>query len=162
MQGPQTQKVERPIHTPPLPSLRMDYKKVSGKRLRDAREAKKLTLDQLSVEIRGILSPSRLSNYEQGIRAMGPAEALAVARKLGVEPSFLLCVEPEQKPEEGDMTPQETELLRNFRALPENQRGDFFRSLEIMALVHRTPVPDSKLPVEVRKGTRHKRKSPAK
>ena len=126
----------------------MDYKKESGKRLKRAREAKRLTLDGLSQRLGGVLSKSRLSNYEQGARMIGPQEALAIAPILGVQPAHLLCVDVE----EGEMTAQEMELLRNFRALPENDRAAYSRRIEVLALAYREPVPDEKLSAEVRKG----------
>lgn len=126
----------------------MNYKKEAGKRLRAAREAKGWTLKQLSVRLGNILSESRLSNYEQGIRMLGVREALALYGVLGVQPSYLLCVDVE----EGDMTPQEIELLKNFRALPEKDRNDYSRRIGVLALAYREPVPDERLPAEVRKG----------
>jgi transcriptional regulator with XRE-family HTH domain len=133
----------------------MDYKKEAGRRLKKAREAKNWTLKQLSTQLRGILSESRLSNYEQGIRMIGVEEALAVYRVLGVQPSYLLCVDVE----EDDMTPQEITLLRNYRALPEKDRNDYSRRIEVLALAYREPVPDERLSDDVRKGTAPKRKS---
>jgi transcriptional regulator with XRE-family HTH domain len=133
----------------------MDYKKEAGRRLKKARESKNWTLKQLSAQLRGVLSESRLSNYEQGIRMIGVEEALAVYRVLGVQPSYLLCVDVE----EDDMTPQEITLLRNYRALPEKDRNDYSRRIEVLALAYREPVPDERLSDDVRKGTAPKRKS---
>jgi transcriptional regulator with XRE-family HTH domain len=137
----------------------MNYKKEGGRRLRAARKAKNLTLAQLSVKVGGLLSPSRISNYEQGTRKLGPQEALALAPHLGVEPSHLLCVDVE----EGDLTSQEQELLRNFRALPEKERNAYARRIEALSLVYREPVPDEKLSPEVRRGApKPGRKTPHK
>ena len=71
---------------------------------------------------------------------MGPEEALVLAKPLGVSPAYLLCVDVE-----GDMTQQEEELLRNFRALPERDRGEYSRRIEVLALAYREPVPDERL-----------------
>lgn len=128
----------------------MNYKKEAGKRLKAAREAKGWTLKELSGRLGNILSESRLSNYEQGTRMIGVKEALAVYRVLGVQPSYLLCVDVE----EGDMTPQELDLLKNFRALPANERQAYARRIEVLALAYREPVPDERLTPEVRKGPR--------
>jgi len=119
----------------------MNYKKAAGLRLKAARKAKGLTLVELSARVGGILSPSRLSNYEQGIRTLGIDEALALRTVLGVSPAHLLCVDTE----EGDMTPQEVELLQNFRALPERDRNDYSRRIGVLALAYKEPVPDEKL-----------------
>jgi transcriptional regulator with XRE-family HTH domain len=120
----------------------MDFKKESGRRLKRARSVKNLTLGELSRRLGGVFSPARLSNYEQGIRMMGPEEALAIAPVLGVNPASLLCVDTE----EGEMTPQETELLRNYRALPEKDRADYSRRIGVLALAYREPVPDERIP----------------
>lgn len=130
----------------------MNYKKEAGRRLQAARLAKRLTLEDLSAKVGKLLSPSRLSNYEQGIRMIGVQEALALYPHLGVEPSHLLCVDVE----EGDLTAQETRLLRNFRTLPEKDRNDYERRIEALSLVYREPVPDEKLSLEVRRGTSKK------
>lgn len=118
----------------------MDFRKETGRRLKEARRAKKLTLHGLSKVLRGALSPSRLGNYEQGTRAMGTEEALALAPVLDVEPGFLLCVEGG-----GEMTKQELELLRDFRALPEKDRNEYQRRISVLAMAYREPVPDEKL-----------------
>ena len=126
----------------------MDYRKESGRRLQKARIAKKLTLQQLSKLTGGVLSTSRLGNYEQGTRMMGVEEALALRFPLGVSAAHLLCVDVE----EGEMTTQETELLKNYRALPEKDRNDYSRRIEVLALAYREPVPDERLSPSVRKG----------
>lgn len=126
----------------------MNYKKEAGRRLKEAREAKGWTLRELSGRLGRILSESRLSNYEQGIRMIGVKEALALYGVLGIQPAHLLCVDVE----EADMTPQEVELLRNYRALPEKDRNDYSRRIEVLALAYREPVPDERLSISVRKG----------
>lgn len=128
----------------------MNYKVKAGKRLKKAREDKNLSLQGLSQHLGGLLSASRISNYEQGTRMLGIKEALALAKVLGVNASYLLCVDGSDA--EGDMTTQEIELLRNFRALPENERGAYSRRIEVLAMAYREPVPDEKLSPEVRKG----------
>lgn len=133
----------------------MNYKREAGRRLRAARTAKRLTLEELSARVGKLLSASRLSNYEQGLRMIGVQEALALYPHLGVEPSYLLCVDVG----EDDLTAQENELLRNFRALPEKDRNDYSRRIEALSLVYREPVPDEKLSLEVRRGAPKSRKS---
>jgi transcriptional regulator with XRE-family HTH domain len=126
----------------------MNYKKESGKRLKAARQNKGWTLEELSRRTGGLLSTSRLGNYEQGTRMLGVRESLALSAVLAVQPSHLLCVDGE----EGDMTPQEIELLRNYRALPERDRNDYSRRIEVLAMAYREPVPDERLSTTVRKG----------
>lgn len=143
-----TQKVERPLASRCLSSIGMNYKKESGRRLKAARNNKGWTLEELSLRTGGLLSTSRLGNYEQGTRMLGVRESLALGPVLGVQPAHLLCVDGD----EGDMTAQEIELLRNYRALPERDRNDYSRRIEVLALAYREPVPDERLSKALRKG----------
>ncbi len=43
------------------------------------------------------------------------------------------------------MTPQENQLLRDFRALPENDRADYSRRIGVLAMAYKEPVPDERL-----------------
>lgn len=155
MQAPVTQLVERHLHGCATPLQPMNYKKESGQRLREAREDKRLTLGDLSARLGGFLSPSRISNYEQGLRMIGVKEALAIAPILSVEPAHLLCVDIG----DAEMTPQERQLMRNFRALPEKDRNEYARRIEVLAMAYREPVPDERLSIDVRRGVRKPVKS---
>lgn len=126
----------------------MNYKKESGRRLKVARNNKGWSLEELSRRMGGMYIASRIGNYEQGTRSYGAKEAIAFATVLGVEAAYLLCVDTP----EGEMTQQETELLRNFRALPEKDRNDYSRRIEALAMVYREPVPDERLSETLRKG----------
>lgn len=116
----------------------MNYKAETGRRIKQAREAKGWSLDRLSRETDGKLSKSRISNYEQGERMPGPYEANTLAQALGVDAAYLLCLQQV-------FTQQAIELMRNFMALPEKDRNDYFRRIEVLALAYREPVPDEKL-----------------
>lgn len=70
----------------------MDYKAESGRRLKLAREAKGLTLQQLAARVKGI-GASRISNYEQGLRLMRQPEAVKLASELMVSAAYLMCVD---------------------------------------------------------------------
>jgi transcriptional regulator with XRE-family HTH domain len=64
-----------------------------------------------------VLSKSRISNYEQGLRRPGIEEARALATALGTaSATYLLCLE-----DEGFLSDQEAELVRFFRET--DQRG---------------------------------------
>jgi len=52
------------------------------------------------------------------------------------------------------MTQQEQRLLRNFRALPEKDRNDYDRRIEVLALAYVEAVPDERLSPAVRSGPR--------
>lgn len=72
-------------------SCDMRSKAEIGKRLRAAREGQKLTLKELAAKTRS-LSPSRISNYEQGTRSPGRDEATELGRALGLSAAYILGV----------------------------------------------------------------------
>ena len=121
----------------------MNWKKEIGKRLRAARSAmshgRGLTLPEVSKLTDGVLSPSRISNYEQGLRLLKPQEARILGKALNCDPAYLMCLEG------GEMLPEEVELLSNWRALPEKDRREYSRRISALALVYKEPVPDERL-----------------
>jgi len=103
----------------------MDITAEIGRRLRAARHAQKLSLAQLAA-LTNSLSKSRISNYEQGIRRMGIEEAQALTRALGsVTATYLLCLDDEPQ-----LTVDELELLRNYRAADERGKETIRRLAE--------------------------------
>lgn len=74
----------------------MNFKKESGKRIRAARAnldgGRGVTLDELSRRTNGVLSASRISNYEQGLRLPKPQDALILGQALGVTAGHLMCL----------------------------------------------------------------------
>jgi transcriptional regulator with XRE-family HTH domain len=102
-----------------------------GRRLRLARDFLGLSLYKLSDSIDGLikvrnpgklrmlipLAPSRISNWEQGLKQIGVREAWSVSQVCQTDPAWLLCLTDHA------MTPQEKDLLRHFRALPERLRN---------------------------------------
>lgn len=89
----------KPIHNKlndnPVKGLQhalMNFKAESGRRLKQAREAKGWTLNELAAQVQGV-SASRISNYEQGIRLMRQPEAVKLAIPLGVSAAYLMCVD---------------------------------------------------------------------
>lgn len=117
----------------------MDWKKKIGNRIREARDEAMLTLEQVSEKTHGVLKPSRINNYEKGIRLLKPQEALLLAGVYRKEAAWLMCLEG------GDMTDQERDLLNNWRALPENYRNDYARRIQALALVYKEPAPDERV-----------------
>ncbi len=82
----------------------MDFKTESGRRLKQAREAKGWTLKELAAQVQGV-SESRISNYEQGLRLMRQPEAVKLAIPLGVSAAYLMCVD------EGSTLPAKVQRL---------------------------------------------------
>lgn len=116
----------------------MDFKKEIGRRIAAERNRCGYSLEELSHRTQGILSKSRISNYEQGTRMPGPQEAIALATALGCDAAYLMCLQ-------STFTRQELELVRDFRALPERDRNDYFRRISVLALAHKEPVADERL-----------------
>jgi transcriptional regulator with XRE-family HTH domain len=117
----------------------MNFKVEIGKRIKESREAMGLTLQELSARLNGVLSASRIGNYEQGTREPGPKEAVLLASKLNCSAAYLMCLDQ-------DMTKQEQELLRNFRALPEKDRNSYARRIGALAIIYVEPLPDEREP----------------
>lgn len=78
----------------------MDIRAAIGNRITKARKALGITIKELSDRTK-ILSPARISNWEQGTRSPGPVEALLLAKNLGVAASYILCLTDSV---EGDLT----------------------------------------------------------
>lgn len=63
-----------------------------GARIRKARHDAGLSLSGVSERTGGLLSKSRLSNYEQGLRRVGLEEAELIASATGVSAAYLLGI----------------------------------------------------------------------
>lgn len=124
----------------------MNWKKKIGERIKAARNAKtpRWTLAKLSEETGHALSPSRISNYEQGTRLCTAPDAAILAKALDVSASHLQCLD-ERAAEGEDMTPEQQRLLKSWGALPENERMAYLRRIETLALAYRESVPDEQL-----------------
>lgn len=119
----------------------MDYKKESGRRIRELRKEKRWTLETLSVKTGDVLSLQRIGAYEKGVRMVGPSEAVTLAKALGTRPAYIMVVDDIQIA----ISPQEETLVKNWRKLNERDRMDLFRHLGTMALQAADPVPDSRV-----------------
>lgn len=115
------------------------FKKAIGNRLRKAREDKGWSLREMSAISGGAYPKSTISNYEQGQRTPDPWDAKALAELLGIKAGYLMCLEEIQLV----ISQDEEKLLRNWRALPENEREGIARKLEVAAIRYRKAVPDS-------------------
>lgn len=136
----------------------MDYKKESGARVQRLRLEKGWTLRELSTKTGDVLLPTRISNYETGLRLLGQQEAVILAKALETRPSYLMAVEDTQLPINRD----EETLVKNWRRLPENERMKFYRQIEQLAIAYRDiptmelahiPTPRERIP----KAVQHKR-----
>jgi transcriptional regulator with XRE-family HTH domain len=91
-----------------------------GERLRAARRARKLSLAQLSMLTGDLLSKSRISNYEQGLRRMSTEVAQILADALEIVSAVnLLCLDEDHP---NGLTADELELLWKYRQLDDDWR----------------------------------------
>ena len=89
----------------------MDLTKKIGWRLREVRSGQGLSLAELPVRTGDVLSKSRISNYEQGLRRPGIEEAQTLAAALGtVSATYLLCFD-----DGGLLSEEEQVLIERFR-----------------------------------------------
>lgn len=104
-----------------LPGMTPDEKNLTtklGLRLREARKAQNLSLGALANMTGDLLSKSRISNYEQGLRRLGIDEARLLSKALGtVTATYLLCLD-----NEGLLETKEQWLLEFFRKMDDRGR----------------------------------------
>ena len=97
----------------------MDLTKKIGLRLRDVRKRQGLSLAELSSRTGDVLSKSRISNYEQGLRRMGIEEAQMLAAALDtVSATYLLCLD-----DDSFLSDEEQVLIEQFRRADERGRA---------------------------------------
>lgn len=73
----------------------MNIKEKIGERILEARKAKGLTRKALA-ELTDDLKPSRINNWESGIRTPGPEEIKQLADALDLQPAYLMCLTDER------------------------------------------------------------------
>lgn len=73
----------------------MNIKEKIGERILEARKAKGLTRKALA-ELTDDLKPSRINNWESGIRTPGPEEIKQLADVLDLQPAYLMCLTDER------------------------------------------------------------------
>lgn len=74
----------------------MNIKEKIGERIFQERKAKGLTRKSLA-ELTDDLKPSRINNWERGIRTPGPGEIKQLAEALDVAPGYLMCLTDEKQ-----------------------------------------------------------------
>jgi transcriptional regulator with XRE-family HTH domain len=104
----------------------VDLTKKIGLRVREERNRQRLSLAALSVRTGGVLSKSRISNYEQGLRRMGIEEAQALSTALGVSATYLLCLD-----DAGFLSEEERVLIEQFRRADARGRATLLALAEV-------------------------------
>lgn len=117
-----------------------EWKTRIGQRIQQLRMLKKMSLS--SVERQTGLQISTVSNWEQGLRLPGPAEAVILGKLFAVAPAHILCLDDEDVPA---LSKLEADLILNFRTLPENERESYRKRIETLAMAYRVSVPDERV-----------------
>jgi transcriptional regulator with XRE-family HTH domain len=115
-----------------------EWRDAIGRRVRELRRNADLSLEEVVTATNGLMSKSQISNYEQGLRLPGPAEAVLLAKALHSSPAHILCLDNDVPV----LSPDEVKLLRSFRALPENIRNEYVERIVALALAFKKPVAD--------------------
>lgn len=111
-------------------------------RLWQLRADKGWTLREASLATQGVLLPSRISNYEQGIREVGTQEAHLLGKLYGTSAAHVLCLDDDNPV----LSSAERQHINNLRALPENLRHEAIRHVHTLALAYKSPAADSRVP----------------
>ncbi len=88
----------------------MDIKQTTAQRITQSRKALGITIKELSARI-GNLSAARISNWEQGTRSPGPAEAKLLAEQLHVSASYLLGLTDNEQGELSEFSGNKTRFI---------------------------------------------------
>lgn len=107
----------------------MNIKQRIGKRIKEARNKRGITIKELAAEI-GDFSPARIGNWEQGTRCPGPSEIKILASHLSVSASYLLCFTDNQQ---GEITHSLDFGMRNIPILSLDESPHYKEVLPIKA-----------------------------
>jgi len=99
-----------------------------GERIRQTRHERGLSLQKLADLTDGMLSKSRISNYEQGIRRPSIEVAQILAKALGgVSAAHLLGVDGFER----TMKPDELRLVKAYRSADERGKSTILATAEM-------------------------------
>jgi transcriptional regulator with XRE-family HTH domain len=117
-----------------------EIQRLSAARSKKLREDRGLTLAELAHRTGNKLSKSRINNYEQARRMLGPWEAVVLASALGTSAAYLLCIDDENG--RATMSHDEIALILNLRTLPHDVRVNFAGRIAGLAAGYRHVLPD--------------------
>lgn len=116
-----------------------EWKKRIGARIAELRTLKGWSQDELGAKVG--MSQSRLGNYEQGTRMIGPEEAVLLGDALGESPAHIFCLDDDMPA----LSKIESKLINDLRALPEEQRAAYAERIALLAAAYKTPVPTDRV-----------------
>ncbi|BAQ84188.1 putative transcriptional regulator [uncultured Mediterranean phage uvMED] len=102
-------------------------KKITAERLQKARINAGYSLTGLSKAVDGKLIPSRISNYEQGIRAMSVEVGLLLSEALGISATYLLGLD--HKPDDAfdSLSDDQKQLFRLLNKVQQQSQDDLLQ-----------------------------------
>lgn len=118
-------------------------KRALGRRIAELRNKQGMTQRDLAAQTQGKISPTRLSNYEQGTREPGLAEIVTLAQALRTTPGFLAGFTRLEQPLSND----ELDTVRALRILPDNERHEYVRRIKALSMVYQNPVLDERIKI---------------
>lgn len=98
----------------------MNWKAEIGRRIREVRRERGLTLEELAKKTR-TLSFSRISNYEQGYRKASEDAIRELSEALGADPAYFACY-TDTPGSESNLSEDEQKLLEKYRQTDERGR----------------------------------------
>lgn len=114
--------------TEPWTRDEMEWRRITGARLKQARNAKGMYLRDLAKRVGDDWSVSRIAGYEQGVRSMSVVVGMTLAHALGVSPIWLLGLDGAM-----GFSAVELDLLARYRGCSEQVRGVIDQLLAISA-----------------------------
>lgn len=116
-----------------LQSLPMDYKQISGDRIRRARQAKGYSRPELAAMIQG-LAPSTLGNWENGIRYPNEMDVFTQLSAILDEPaSYLAAI---------DLDPELETLVRTYYKMDKRGKDTLLRVAETQPIYNSRPAKE--------------------
>lgn len=128
---------------PLTPTERAQLRKDLGRAMRNARELRGYTLEDLAAKLD--ISFGQVGHWETGRRPIWVEDLVSVSRILHSDLPRLL---QNRSGEADDLTlgEEELELIKNFRKLPLHDREQYLTRITGLAKIYGDPVPDERLP----------------
>ena len=101
-----------------------------GKIIKDLRESKNMTQQDLADKVNGIETDAAISRVESGNRKLRLSNIEDFAKALGVSPGYLLGWETKFNSDK--LTPDEKKLIDDFRKLSDIDKGRLLERLSMM------------------------------
>lgn len=109
----------------------MNYLLSIGMRIKETRQALKMTQEELAIRS-GYTSRSSINKIERGLVDLPRSKIIAIAKALGTTPTYILFGNEhvkEKSPEEPKLLEEEEELLKLIRLMPAEMKALYIETL---------------------------------